>query len=248
MTTLKDGKTPDEHSDATKENAAQAANREPRARWIVGIAVALVAALVPIAVAVIDRDDSGSEPEPPATTPTLPSLGPTTNPTTAPASATTTQPTDPTISPSPPVPRPSPAYLTELDYSTAGKDRYVQAGLASIAGKRYKKSFRASQCLSPKIVVMLPPGFSHLSGVVGYDDESSLKTGNYKVQIEETSDADPADPNAEFTRLDVLTIPAGGRRAVPFEEQLSSDTIGIRLSAVKHACSTTIAWGDPKVS
>jgi hypothetical protein len=138
--------------------------------------------------------------------------------------------------------------LTDLDYSTADDDNYVEVGLASIAGKRYKKSFRVAECMSPEITVVIPTGLTQLTGVVGYDDDSGSKDGSYKVQIEETTDADPAAEYVRFTRLDVLTIPSGGRRAVPFSEDLSPGATGIRLSAVKYACSTTVSWGDRQVS
>jgi hypothetical protein len=100
--------------------------------------------------------------------------------------------------------------------------------------------------MSPEITVVIPTGLTQLTGVVGYDDESGSKDGSYKVQIEETTDADPAAEDVRFTRLDVLTIPSGGRRAVPFSEELSPGTTGIRLSAVKYACSTTVFMGRSK--
>jgi hypothetical protein len=250
MTTVKDDKSPDESGGTTKESAAAAAERESRTRWIVGILVALIAALVPIAVALISR--SGTETEPPlpttAITTTVPSLGPTPDSTITPVSAGSPQPTDPVNSQNPPEPGASAAYLTDLDYSTDDDDNYVEVGLASIAGKRYKKSFRVHECLSPEITVVLPQGLTHLSGVVGYDDESGSKDDSYKVQIEATSDADPSGDDVQFTRLDVLAIPSGGRRAVPFSEELSPGTTGVRLSAVKYACSTMVSWGDPRIS
>jgi hypothetical protein len=44
----------------------------------------------------------------------------------------------------------------------------------------------------PRDYVVIPTGLTQLTGVVGYDDESGSKDGSYKVQIEETTDADPA--------------------------------------------------------
>jgi hypothetical protein len=246
MTTGNDDKSPDETGGTTKETGA-AAGRESRARWIVPLVVVplVVGALVPIALALINRDPEPA-PTPPANTSTAPVPSP--RPTPDPTIPPTPQPTDPVNPPSPAAPGPSPAYLTDLDYSAGYHDDYVEAGLASITGKRYKKSFRVKECLSPEIAVVLPTGLTQLSGVVGYDDESSYKERSYKVQIEETSNADPTDKDAQFTRLNVLTIPSGGRRAVPFTEQLSLGTTGIRLSAVKYSCGTTVAWGDPRVS
>jgi hypothetical protein len=226
-------------SSAQSASSPEGFFRHPMTAAMIGVVGTLIAAFIGLlgaSKAEIITVTAGPQP---TTTVTTNAPGPT---------VTVTQ-TAPPNSQSPTETGPSsPAYLTELDYSTNDSDDYVEVGLASIAGKRYKKSFRVAECMSPEITVVLPSGNSQLSGVVGYDDESGSKDGSYKVQIEATSDADPAGEDVRFTRLDVLTIPSGGRRAVPFSEDLPPGTTGIRLSAVHYACSTTVSWGDPKVS
>jgi hypothetical protein len=130
---------------------------------------------VPIAIALIDRGP-GSEPPAQTTAPsaTASSVGPTAGASSASALTGPPSPTNPVTSQSS-ASLTSPVYLTDLDYSTADDDNYVEVGLASIAGKRYKKSFRVAECMSPEITVVIPTGLTQLTGVVGYDDECGSK-------------------------------------------------------------------------
>jgi hypothetical protein len=132
-------RSPDDSGGTTADTAAATADRELRTRWIVGMVVALVVGgLVPIAIALIDRGP-GSEPPAQTTAPsvTAPSVGPTAGASSASALTGPSSPMSPVSSQSS-ASLTSPVYLTDLDYSTADDDNYVEVGLASIAGKRYK--------------------------------------------------------------------------------------------------------------
>jgi hypothetical protein len=53
-----------------------------------------------------------------------------------------------------------------------------------------------------------------------------------------------AEGDRRWTRLDDLSLHAGGRSAVPFTETLPANTTAVRLRPDGDGCNTTIAWGD----
>ena len=119
----------------------------------------------------------------------------------------------------------------------------IQLGLAIIAGKKYKNSFRENICINTPIVVSIPQSYTKLSGTAGYSDDSFNKQV-VTLQIETTTD-DPQSDQAVWSRIDLISLRPS--RGVAFSDQLPSGTQGIRLSSVAYACSTEIVWGNPAV-
>jgi hypothetical protein len=174
-----------------------------------------------------------------------PSRSPTPNDMTRPpitstiTTATSSVPTLPTTT-TPTTRNPIPRYLFDLDYTL---DDDVQAGVVSIGGKQYRKSFRDRPCVSDGFLVSLPPGMSRVTGVVGFTDDSQFTDTGVQVTIESTTD--PLDDNAEWTLIAQLTL--SQRRGASFSEALPSGVQALRLSSPGSFCSGRIAWGDPLV-
>jgi hypothetical protein len=178
--------------------------------------------------------DSGPSRSPTPSDVTIPPITSTTT------TETSTQSTFPTTTTMPTTRDPSPQYLFDLDYTL---DDDVQAGVVSIRGKQYRKSFRDRPCVSDGFLVSLPPGVSRVTGVVGFTDDSQFTASGVQATIESTTDQ--LDDNAEWTLIAQLTL--SQRRGVSFSEALPSGVQAIRLSSPGSFCSGRIAWGNPLV-
>lgn len=216
-------------------------SNEAKAAYIVGVLTVLATAiLAPVfAYVLASGSQSGSGVSTPtATSPITPvTTSPPVTPSSSASGSSTAPPTTPKHS-----------FLTQLDYSAGGPFQggvgdNINLGLAIIAGKKYKNSFRESICINTPIVMKIPPGYTKLIGTAGYSDDSFNKQG-VTLQIEATTE-DPQSDQAVWSRIDLIPLPS--TRGVPFSDQLPPGTQGIRLSSVAYACSTDIAWGDPAV-
>jgi hypothetical protein len=132
-------------------------------------------------------------------------------------------------------------YLVDLDYEI--DSLATEAGVVTIGGKQYRKSFRDRPCISSDIMVALPSGMSRVSGAVGFPDDSEDTTTSVQVQVESTTDQ--LDNNPEWTVLVELTLST--RRVKSFSEDLPPGVQGLRLSNDKSLCSGRIAWVTPTV-
>jgi hypothetical protein len=151
----------------------------------------------------------------------------------------------PTISPA------KPEYLTTLDYQLPD---YTKVGLAFIGGKRYRYSFTESVCIpgDSSITVPLSPGYAKFEAIVGYADNSPAREGAaaggpLQAELDYTTDPDPLSSNVQWIRLDVVDLPTQ-KRGVDMVEQLPPNVTGLQLVVPNYACSTTIVWGNPRVS
>jgi hypothetical protein len=189
---------------------------------------------------------SPGAPPPTGSSPPEPT-GSTSSSTSTPSVSPTSSPTStPSVSPSSTAPRPR-KYLTDLDPQYGDS---VALGYVTIAGKGYKHSFRAGLCFGAggaTIVAEVPPGYSQLRGVAGFDDNSGSKfdtSGDsilHGMQIEVTSDSLEVQDRT-WIRLDQIRLMA--RKATTVSEVLPPNTVSVRLSPNGYACSTTMAWGD----
>jgi hypothetical protein len=132
-------------------------------------------------------------------------------------------------------------YLVDLEYYI--DTGATQAGVVTIAGKQYKKSFRDRPCLSDDILVKLPPGVSQVSGLVGFPDDSQDKEPDVLVRVESTTDQ--LDNNAEWVAITELTLSTRQGRA--FSEVLPSGVQALRLSSDTDLCAGRIDWANPLV-
>jgi hypothetical protein len=135
----------------------------------------IVGAIITGAFGLVD-DGPGAGP-----TPSSAIVPPTTSTTVSDAStAPTLTPTQVTTSP-----RVS-YYLVDLDYEI--DSLATQAGLVTIGGTQYRKSFRDRPCISSDISVVVPPGMSRVSGAVGFPDDSDDTMTGVQVRVESTTD------------------------------------------------------------
>jgi hypothetical protein len=132
-------------------------------------------------------------------------------------------------------------YLVDLDYEINSSS--TQAGIVTIGGKQYRKSFRDRPCISSDILVALPSGVSRVSGAVGFPDDSDDTMTGVQVRVESTTDQLDSDP--EWTVLAELTLST--RQIKPFSVALPSGVQGLRLSNDGFLCSGRIAWANPIV-
>lgn len=174
------------------------------------------------------------------------------------SSQTVTTPTENPSNPSPtsnePDPSPTtslakPEYLTDLDYQISD---FTKVGLAFIGGKRYQYSFTESVCINNPITVPVSLGYTKFEAVVGYADSSPLREGAaaggpLQAEIDYTTDPEPTSDSAQWIRLDVVDLPTQ-KRGVDMVEQLPPNVTGLQLVVPNYSCSTTMVWGNPRVS
>jgi hypothetical protein len=149
----------------------------------------------------------------------------------------------PTISPA------KPEYLTNLDYQITDS---TAVGLAFIGGKRYQYSFSEEVCINDPITVPLSPGYTKFEAVVGYADGSGFRDGAagggpLQAELDYTTDPDSLSGNPQWIRLDVVNLPTQ-KRGVDMIDQLPPNVTGLQLVVPNYACSTTMVWGNPRVS
>ncbi len=151
--------------------------------------------------------------------------------------------------------KPAPKYLTDLDYTTYSGDGVfagpgISPGLVLMDGKKYPKSLTLSICdpgNASRIVVVLPsPGYTRLTGYVGYADNSFNKSG-VTARIASFTTPLPQDkiPSDTPGVLDEIPLKSTPQK---IDETLDPSVTALALLPDQYACSTTIAWADLMVS